>query len=503
MKDSQKIANNLLTGILSMVASVLLGIIVSRFVLLYYGSEVNGLLSSVTNIYAYIAIVEAGVAAASCQALYKALTEKDTKQANSILAATNKYYHRTGMIYLCLVVIFSIVYPLLIVSDIPYHTIVLVILFNGLGNVVNYFFHGKYLIFLKADGKNYIRSGLDTFVNIVKQVLKIVLIYLGYDVIFVQLVAMLSSFLQMIYITYYIKKHYSWINLKCKPDMTVVSQSKHVLVHEVNYLITTNVDVVLLTVFTTLKTVSVYSLYNMLYGTINKVLYTIREAVEFKIAQIFHSDKTKFGHIYQAFEAYYVAFAFSLFSIVTYFIQPFLALYTDGVTDANYLQTYLPVLFALIGLLSSGRHPLDIMVQISGQYKMTEKAAILESVINIVSSVILIQFWGMIGALIGSVIAMAYRLIYLICFVNRKIICRRMICSYRCWIVNFVVFIIILGLNRYIVVGLDSYVKVFAFCVPYAIGNMLIFFAAVSLFVPETFRQVLAIAKEVLQRKKC
>ena len=484
------------------IVAVVLGVVVSRFILLYYGSEVNGLLSSVTNIYAYIAIVEAGVAAASCQGLYKALAENDLHQTNSILSATNKYYHRTGLIYLALVGAFSAIYPLLIDSEIPYHTIVLVILFNGFGNVVNYFFHGKYMIFLKADGKNYIRAGLETIVNVVKQLLKIILIKLGYDVIFVQMVAMFASFLQMIYITYYIKKHYSWIDLSCEPDMAVVSQSKHVLVHEINYLISTNVDVVLLTVFSTLKTVSVYSLYNMLYGTINKVLYTVREALEFKIAREFHSDQVGFQKVFHAFEVYYVAFAFSLFSITTYFITPFLRLYTQGVTDTEYILPHLPILFALINLLSSGRHPLDVMIQVSGHFKMTQKSAILESTINIIASLVLIRFWGMTGVLLGSVISTLYRLLYLMHYVNLNILDRKIIVSCRCWTINFMIFLIVLFLNRFIVVALDSYVKIFAFCVPYAMGNIFLFFGSVSVLDPEAFRYARSVVKAALRKRK-
>ena len=185
MNDSKKIRNNLILGILGQVVALALGVVVPKLILDNYGSEVNGLLSSVTNIYAYIAIVEAGVAAASCQALYKTIANKDKAGTSAVLAATNKYYHRTGVIYFGLIALFSILYPILISSSIPYTTIVWVILFNGLGNIINYFFHGKYLILLKADGKNYIRTGLEMFTNAFKQISKIVLIALGLVLIIV------------------------------------------------------------------------------------------------------------------------------------------------------------------------------------------------------------------------------------------------------------------------------------------------------------------------------
>lgn len=496
MKDAKKIKYNLIIGILGQAIALVLGIIVPKLVLTNYGSEVNGLLSSITNIYAYIAIVEAGVAAASCQALYKPIVDKNWNGANAVLSATNKYYHRTGIIYLVLILIFSLVYPVLVNTEISFQKVFLIILFNGIGNVVNYFFHGKYLILLRADGKNFIRTAVETFTNFIKQFSKIILIALGYDVIFVQLIAMFTSFVQMIYITLYIKRRYSWINLKAEPDMSSISQSKNVFIHEINYLITANIDTVLLTVFTTLKTVSVYSLYNLLFGTINRGLRTVRDSLEFKIAHAFHSDKNVFLRMFKAFEAYYIAFAFALFSITNYFILPFLSLYTKNVSDVNYINKYLPLLFVMTNLLSAGRYPSEAMVHISGHFKATQNSAIAESVINILSSVILVHFFDIAGVLIGTIISSLYRTIYLIIYVNKKIIGRKVICTCCCWAINFIVFLTTLFINQFIGIRFDSYIQIFAFCIPYAITVVALHLFVTSVFIPEVFRYVLSLFKK-------
>lgn len=500
MKDSKKIRNNLVLGISGQIVALVLGILVPKLILDNYGSEINGLLSSVTNIYTYIALVEAGVAAASCQALYKTIANKDREQTCAVLSATNKYYHRTGIIYLTLVAAFSALYPLLIKSQISYATVFLVVLFNGLGNVVNYFFHGKYLILLKADGKHYIRTGLEMVTNALKQIAKIVLIALGFDVVMVQFVAMLTSLAQMLYITYYIKKHYSWLDLSVKPDKSAISQSKNVLIHEINYLITANVDTVLLTIFTTLKTVSVYALYHLLFEMINRVLRTIRDSLEFKIAHIFHTDKEKFLKVFKAFEIYYIAFAFSLFTVANYFITPFLALYTSGVTDANYLDKYLPFLFVIINLLAVGRYPSEAMVHIAGYFRQTQKSAIIEMSINLVLSIVLINIFGIYGALLGTIASLLYRANYLIIYVNKKIIGRSVWSTYKCWTLNFLIYIFITMLNKFVVIELNSYIAIMLFCIPYAIAVMGVYFIIVSISEPRSFRLVYGMICNMLNK---
>lgn len=501
MNDGKKIKYNLIVGIASQVIALVLGIVIPKLILTNYGSEINGLLSSITNIYSYIAIVEAGVAAATCQALYKPIVEKKRNDINAILSATNKYYHKTGLIYLGLILLFSLLFPAFITTNIPYFTVLLLILFNGLGNVVNYFFHGKYLILLKADGKNFVRTGFETVANVFKQVSKIILISLGFNVIFVQLVAMLVSFVQMIYITLYIKKHYSWLDLSVKPNNASISQSKNVLIHEINYLITANIDTVVLTFFTNLKIVSVYSMYNLLFGMINRILLSVRDALEFKIAHIFHKNREEFLKLFRTFEALYISFTFAVFSVAYYFVIPFLKLYTKGVTDIDYINRNLPLLFVMVNLFSTIRYPLEAMIHISGHFKKTQNSAILESAINLVSTLVLVNIWGIEGALIGTIISSIYRALYLNIYVNKKIIVTGIKDTSFCWIINFVLFALTCVISKYVVINLNSYKDIFIYCVPYAICVCVLHFAVISLCVPKVFKHILFILRKLINKK--
>lgn len=502
MNDGKKIKYNLLVGVLGQAVALVLGILLPKLVITNYGSEVNGLLSSVTNIYAYIALVEAGVAAASCQALYKAVAENDQNRMNAILSATDLYYQRTGYIYLGLIFAFSSIYPLLIKTEIPFFTVVLVILFNGLGNVINYFFHGKYLILLKADGKNYVRTGLELVTNTAKQIIKIILIKLGYNVIYVQFAAMMVSCVQMIYITYYIKKNYAWLNLDVIPDRSSISQSKNVFVHEINYLITSNVDTVVLTVFQTLKTVSVYSLYNLLFSTLNSLLRVVRDSLEFKIAHLFHEDREKFQNAFSVFEVYYITLVFAVFSVAYYFVLPFISLYTKNVSDVEYIVPVLPILFVLINLLSAGKYPSDAMVHIAGHFKQTQSSAVIETVINLVASIFLVQIAGIAGVLLGTIISSVYRTVYLVHYVNNNIIHRKTWNTYLCWCLNFVLFLITLVINRHISINLDNYFALFLFCVPYTICTVVLYFTVVSLVMKRHFFILWSMGKSWYQKKK-
>lgn len=501
MRDALKIKKNLLMGIFGQLTAIILGVLVPKLILINYGSEINGLLSSVTNIYAYVAIVEAGITAASCQALYKPVAEKKQDRINAVMSATNEYYHRAGMIYFTLILLLSALYPLIIHSEISYITIFQVILFNGIGNVINFFFHGKYLILLKADGKNYIRTGLDTVINAVKQISKIFLIRYGFDVVSVQFASMMVSFLQMVYISLYVRKNYSWIDLKVMPDKSAISQSRNVFVHEINYLITSNADTVLLSIFTTLQTVSVYSLYNLLFSMINRILRTIRESLEFKIAYLYHTNNKEFLKTFRTFEAYYMMMAFSAFTITSYFVTPFIKLYTAGVSDAQYVDSFIPYLFVIINLLSCGRYPLDAMVHISGHFKRTQRSAACESCINVVTSVILIQFLGIYGVLLGTIFSSLYRAAYLVCYVNKNILNSNFLATLRSWGSAFITYILIDIISRYIQPDMSTYGQIIAVCIPYSLGVVAAYAVSTSIGNPGAFRLLLGIVRASILKK--
>ena len=65
--------NNIIYGLLSQVITMGLSIIIPRLVLVNLGSEVNGLLHSISTVFTYLTLLEAGVGKATNQALYKQL----------------------------------------------------------------------------------------------------------------------------------------------------------------------------------------------------------------------------------------------------------------------------------------------------------------------------------------------------------------------------------------------------------------------------------------------
>ena len=99
----EKSTVSLLTGIAYQATNTLLSLILPYLLITGFGSETNGLLASVSQLFVYLSLLEGGISAAATQALYRPLSAHDKDAVSAVMAATAKSYCRTGIIYIVIV----------------------------------------------------------------------------------------------------------------------------------------------------------------------------------------------------------------------------------------------------------------------------------------------------------------------------------------------------------------------------------------------------------------
>lgn len=482
MQQNKKGIYNIIFGLIGQFTMILLGIIVPRLVLLQYGSEVNGLLNSVNQIFMYVSLLEAGVGTASIQALYKPIAENNKGQINHILSATNRYYKKTGCIYAIVVCLVAVVYPFVIKNELSSVTIFWVFLFTGMGGAINFWFQGKFRLYLEADGKNYILVSINTCVYVLQSITKVILILNEFSVVAVQFSYFLLNLFSMAIILCYIRKKYSWLDVNTEPDFQAIAQKNSVLVHQIAGMIFNNTDVLLLSFFCGLKVVSIYSMYNLIISYVMNLINQVSSGFKFKMGQTYAVDKTAYIKLHNMFEIANMIIVFSCFTLVYLLILPFIRLYTAGVTDIDYIDSKLPFLFVVVQLLSNGRTSSTNLINYAGHFKKTQMRAVLESVINITVSIICIRKWGIYGVLFGTIAALLYRANDMILYSHKYILRDSPMVTYRRWIISFILFVACISFFGRISVPLDSYIKIFGYGTFYMIGILSVYILVHAIF---------------------
>lgn len=495
---NNKGVKNIIWGIFSQIVTIGLGIVIPRLVLVNLGSEANGLLNSVSSVLTYMSLLEAGVGTATLQALYRPFAERNKNTINEIMAATHFFYRRTGFVYLGIVIVLSIGYAAMVNTTIPKWQVFLVVIIAGLSGVMSYFFQGKFKIFLAAEGKGYISTNITTITTIGVSITKALVLISGGNVVLIQSVYFLFNLIQMIIITVYMHKHYPWIDLSVPPNFESISQKNAVLVHQITELIFNNTDVIILTAFTSLSTVSVYSMYAMIFGMVKSVTVTLSDGFLYALGQSYNNSE-KFTRLHNVYEVYNMAVTFALFCIAGILILPFLKLYTSGINDINYIDKYVAGLFVLFYLMANGRKSSQVVINIAQHFEKTKWRAVLEAVINLVVSITMTAKYGIYGVLLGTIVALLYRTNDVIIYAAR-LMKRSPWITYKRWGRNFLIFAFFTWISTFISFGLLNYIVLVLAGIVLCLVIVPAFVIVNSIAERETARYAFQIVKNMIKR---
>lgn len=438
-KDN-RIKYNLLSGVLYQVVLIVLSFLLPRLYLENFGSEVNGVLSTIKQIFVYMFLLEAGVGLATTQALYKPVAERKHDKISSIISATHNYYVKIGVIYAIIVLLIAFVYEYIVPTSVAPGVIFGVVIFTALPALFSYFIQSKYRILLEVDGRKYVVTNSETILQLVSNIAKILVILLTGNLLLMQLSYCILSLLQLFYIYIHAKRRYKWLNVCAEPDYEAISQRKSVLVHQISGMVFNNTDVLLLSFLCDFKVVSIYTIYNIFFSQVQTFITSIISGFSFALGQMFHTDRKKFLKVYTVYETFYIMATFIIYTLMAVFLLPLIQIYTDGINDANYTNVTLLFLFVVMSLLSNGKLPSNHVLEYAGKFEETRSQAIWEMIINIVVSIVSILKWGICGAIFGTISALLYRCVMMIYYSNKKILGRGVFSTYKIWIVNGAVF---------------------------------------------------------------
>lgn len=423
MNRSKKFLYNTVCAASYQIVLLVVGFITPRYMLKYYGSEINGLITSITQFITYFNLVEAGLASASIYALYKPLAEDNKRQISSIVVATQRFYIISGYIFLGLILGLAFIYPVYIsVKGLNYSQIFALVLILGFSGVLEFFTLGKYRALLTADQKLYVISIASILYMILNTVIVIKLAVLGMNIVIIKGIAISSILLRTVILYCYAKKRYPYIDYTAKADNTALNKRWDALYLQILGAIHTGAPVVLATIFTDLKSVSVYSIYNMVMGGVSGIVSVFINGLSASFGDVIARNQSEvLKKAYQEFEFAYYSLITVIYGVSFILIMPFIRLYTTNINDTNYNIPFLGMLFVINGLLYNLKTPQGMLVISAGHYKETKLQTSIQGALAVILGTIGALRFGLAGILLGTIISNLYRTIDLLFYVPTKI----------------------------------------------------------------------------------
>jgi len=457
--NNSKFIKNVVSGFGGQFIIIILGIIVPRIFISSYGSDTNGLLSTIGQIFTYMALLEAGIGQAARNALYKPFQEKNTDEINYTASVARSYYRRFTIIYAVGVVILSLVLPYVMKTNVDKFTVFLIVFFEGISGVISFYYIQTPSIIISVDGKSYINNGITVVNKIVSYIVKIVLAKFGINVALLQFSYFIINVIKVFFYKIYFNKHYSWLKyIKVDKNIKLKDRNSYIIT-EIATTVFNSTDMIVLSMLLSTQLSSVYSVYNMIYSNVHLLLNSVYFSIVYILGRLYHSDLKKYSVAHDSFITIFLGLMTILMSVCYVLTIPFITLYTDGIKDVDYIYKQLPLLFSLVQILSWSRYVGGNLTCLAGYAKETSYVSLVEAILNITLSVILVNKFGIVGVLLATVLSLPLKVIWCFYISDKKVLKRSYLRSLSILGVNYLIFASVVVLSRFIKIEIANYIS--------------------------------------------
>lgn len=438
------------TSALYQVMVIVCGFVTSRLIVEAYGSSWNGILASVTKFLSLFVIVEVGVNGATRVALYKSLANNDDVQTSAIINANDLYYRKVSfaLIFYVLALAFSV--PLIVNSEIAYWPIFAMVIIVGMSKFAENCWGINSKILIAASQANYVTNITQTIATVFNAVLLFIIVKSKGSIFTAKFGS--SLILVIVPIVLFLISHRMFhIDKRVKPDNTALKGRWDVLANSLSNIVHENVGVLFITIFCASTELSVYSMYYVVADGLTKIFQVITNGLEAGFGNMWaRGEYDTLNKNLKQYEYIMYSLAVLLFGCMTILIVPFMSVYMFGINDVNYLRVSLGVCIAIAQMLMSIRTPYVLLVQAAGHYKQVKIGGYIEAGINIVITATLVARLGIIGAVIGTIVANAFRTVLYGWYVSKHMINRKFseIIKRFLWLV--ISFVTSVGISKYV-----------------------------------------------------
>lgn len=381
--------------------------VVRTFFIKILGEENLGLSGLFTNILSILSVTELGIGTIISFSLYKPLSEKDTKKINALMNFYKKFYYLAGIIIIVLGILIIPFLPFF-VKDYSANNIYVIYLLYLINTAFTYFVAYKEILIL-SDQKNYKLTNINFIFMLIMYLLQIFVLVKFKSFVLYLVVQFIITLIQKIFINIYITKSYPEVNFKSKNKLDrktfkeIKDNLKCLFFNKVGELLIFCTDNILISSLVNLASVGIYSNYSSITTITRTLINSIYTAVtasfgDFALKADGESKKVIFEIMDFVRFLLYGICSIGFFLLINYFIT----LWIGKDYIFNTLITFIICLnFYLMGTQVS----LDVIKQAIGFFKKDRFVTLIQSLLNLILSIILGIKYGIVGILVATAIS--------------------------------------------------------------------------------------------------
>lgn len=401
------VMRNLNISIIYQIINIIIKFILRTIFIMYLGKEYLGLSGVFTNILTILSLSELGLGTVIIYDMYKPIHDNDIVKIAQLFKFYKYIYTIIGIFIL---IVGCLLIPVLkyIISDINNISNIYLIYVIQLVTTASSYFFAQYRTLIDANQLNEVNTKNNIIFNILKTILQIVALAVYKNYILFLLTELVSQVLSnyFIYIKCrqlfpYIKKKVS--NLPFDNIKTLFKSAMNMFSIKIGYTVLSATDNLIISSLISTVLVGIYSNYTMITSVITASTMLISSALQASVGNLcVSSDNDKKINVFERIRFLYVSIYGIIFICFFILINNFITIWLGN----DYLLSTLTVFLIILNCYLTGvRQPIEIYLYAEGLFKYFRIKPWIEALINLVSSLILVKYFGIVGVLLGTTIS--------------------------------------------------------------------------------------------------
>lgn len=366
-----------------------LGVILPKYIISVYGSEINGLTSTIRHALTLVTIVQAGLGTSATYLMYKPLEENDRIRIASLLQSIKKMYRLIAFSVAGIGLVASVILMFTVKGSIGSKYIFIASFITCIDSSLSLYFTAACNLFLNAKQDKYIISIVTMVTGVLNYAIQVVILLLKPSFLFLYFNNLFICVVNILILLFVFRKQYE----PYKPTPEELKEVKTVPIPGVTYAALNEAShssvggmiTVAVSIMGGLKAASVLSVYMMVINLLSTVSSVAHSSfVPSYGSMVAEKNMEKTNRVFEIFQFSFYTLNTFLFMCTTILIIPFVKLYTADVTDVNYFNELLMVLCIVYGMFFAFRIPYNNTVSVTGLFKETCKQPIISAGIAII-----------------------------------------------------------------------------------------------------------------------
>lgn len=461
---TNKSIKNTLFAFLANLIAIIIGFIAQKVFIIILGTEYLGLNGLFTNIVTMLGIAELGIGTAIIYNLYKPLADNDTETIKSLMQFYKKAYR---FIALAISLIGILIMPFLphLVNDLTINiNINIVYLLFILDIICSYLLVYKRSI-LYADQQNYIVSAVHMIYLIVLNVSQLGILYYTKDYYIYLIIKIVMRILENVILSIIVNKKYNYLNnknvkkLDKNIEKDIIKKVKALGIHKTAGFIVSGTDNIIISKFLGIITVGLYSNYYMIINAVQTLFGQAITALTPSIGNLLISENHK--KRYEVFKKirfanFWIACITSIAILII--LPPFITIW---IGDKFLLDQIVLIVLVFNFFQNMMRYSYLSFKEAAGIYYEDRFVPIIESLLNIILSIIFVKIFGLAGVFLGTIISG----LAIWCYSNPRYVYKNLFnrnyLSYAKETIGYILLFIIIAIITYLFASLFSFNNIY------------------------------------------